>query len=38
MRKGDGGSRITCRDEEEIIRVKAVAERAKASGARVLRD
>ena len=30
--------RITCRDEDELARVKGVAERAKASGARVLRD
>lgn len=30
--------RITCRDEDELARFKGVAERAKASGARVLRD
>ena len=32
------GIRITCRNEDELARVKGVAERAKASGARVLRD
>ncbi|KAI6824489.1 hypothetical protein KC343_g180 [Hortaea werneckii] len=36
--RNSGRIRITCRDEEELARVKVVAERAKASGARVLRD
>ncbi|KAI7705111.1 hypothetical protein KC353_g13078 [Hortaea werneckii] len=36
--RNSGRIRITCRDEEELARVKGVAERAKASGARVLRD
>lgn len=30
--------RITCRDESELARVKAIAERTKAAGSRVLRD
>lgn len=30
--------RITCRDESELARVKAAAERTKAAGTRVLRD
>jgi hypothetical protein len=30
--------RIICRDEDELARVKGVAKKAKASGARVLRD
>ena len=36
--RNSGRIRITCRDEEELAGVKSVAERAKASGVRVLRD
>lgn len=36
--RNTAGIRITCRNEDELARVKAVAERAKASGARVRRD
>lgn len=33
-----GRMRVTCRDEDELACVKAMAERVKTNGARVLRD